>query len=102
MIIWTTYRSVPQNWLPPCRQAAETCIANSKPESAASKRFYKRTKINYAAKLLLTTTLTIQEVMYQTAFTNRSHFYRAFAKRYNQTPKEYRETNKQKDNSLSN
>ena len=40
--------------------------------------------------------------MYQTAFTNRSHFYRAFAKRYNQTPKEYRETNKQKDNSLSN
>lgn len=66
------------------------------------KDFIKEQKINYAAKLLLTTTLTIQEVMYQTAFTNRSHFYRAFAKRYNQTPKEYRETNKQKDNSLSN
>ena len=66
------------------------------------KDFIKEQKINYAAKLLLTTTLTIQEVMYQTAFTNRSHFYRAFAKRYNQTPKEYRETDKQKDNSLSN
>lgn len=66
------------------------------------KDFIKEQKIKYAAKLLLTTTLTIQEVMYQTAFTNRSHFYRAFAKRYNQTPKEYREANKQKDNSLSN
>lgn len=66
------------------------------------KDFIKEQKTNYAAKLLLTTTLTIQEVMYKTGFTNRSHFYREFSKHYNQTPKEYREVNKQKDNSLSN
>lgn len=65
------------------------------------KDFIKELRISHAAKLLLTTTLTIQEVMYRTAFTNRSHFYKEFAKRYNQTPKEYRETNKKKDNSLA-
>lgn len=65
------------------------------------KDFIKEQRMTYAAKLLLTTTLTIQEVMYKTAFTNRSHFYKEFAKRYNQTPREYREVNKQKDTSLS-
>ena len=65
------------------------------------KDFIREQRINYAAKLLLTTTLTIQEIMYRTAFTNRSHFYKEFAKRYNQTPKEYRETNKLKDDSLN-
>ena len=65
------------------------------------KDFIKEQRINYAAKLLLTTTLTIQEIMYRTAFTNRSHFYKEFGKRYNQTPKEYRESNKYKDDSLN-
>ena len=62
--------------------------------------FIKEQRIGHAAKLLLTTTLTIQEIMYRTAFTSRSHFYKEFTKHFNQTPKEYRETNKQKDNSL--
>lgn len=66
------------------------------------KDFIKEQKINFAAKLLITTTLTIQEVLYKTGFTNRSHFYREFSKRYSQTPGEYREANKQKDDSLSN
>lgn len=65
------------------------------------KDFIKEQRINHAAKLLLTTTLTIQEIMYRTAFTNRSHFYKEFAKRYRQTPREYRESNKQKDDSLA-
>lgn len=69
-------------------------------DQLSPKDFIKEQKIGYAAKQLLTTTLTIQEVMYRTGFTNRSHFYKEFAKRYNQTPKEYREANKQKDNSL--
>ena len=60
-------------------------------EQLPPKDFIKEQRINYAAKLLLTTTLTIQEVMYRTAFTNRSHFYKEFGKRYNQTPKEYRQ-----------
>ncbi|MDL2299929.1 response regulator, partial [Bacteroides sp. OttesenSCG-928-E20] len=56
--------------------------------------FIKEQRIRYAARLIVTTTLTIQEIMYKSGFTNHSHFYKAFAKRFNQTPKEYRETNK--------
>ena len=33
--------------------------------------------------------------MYRTAFLNRSHFYKEFAKHYQMTPKEYRENNRQ-------
>ncbi len=65
------------------------------------KDFIKEQRISHAAKLLLTTQLTIQEVMYRTAFINRSHFYKEFAKRYQQTPKEYRESNRlQEESSL--
>jgi ligand-binding sensor domain-containing protein/DNA-binding response OmpR family regulator/two-component sensor histidine kinase len=64
------------------------------------KDFIKERRMAYAAKLLRTTTLTIQEVMYKTGFTNRSHFYKEFAKRYNLAPKEYRKENKVKDQSL--
>ena len=56
------------------------------------KDFIKEQRITYAAKLILKTNLTIQEVMYSTGFTTRSHFYKEFTKRYNQSPKEYRES----------
>lgn len=56
------------------------------------KDFIKEQRITYAAKLILKTNLTIQEVMYNTGFTTRSHFYKEFTKRYNQSPKEYRES----------
>ncbi|MDR1631629.1 MAG: AraC family transcriptional regulator [Dysgonamonadaceae bacterium] len=36
--------------------------------------------------MLVTTNLTIQEIMYQTGFINRSHFYKEFAKRYGKSP----------------
>lgn len=62
--------------------------------------FIKDRRLHLAAKLLRTTTLTVQEIMYRTSFTNRSHFYREFAKRYNQAPREYREAHKEKDDSL--
>ncbi|KAA6304864.1 hypothetical protein EZS27_043485, partial [termite gut metagenome] len=64
------------------------------------KDFIKSHRILYASKLLLTTDLTIKEIMFNTGFTNRTHFYKEFAKQFNQTPKEYREANKLKDNSL--
>lgn len=60
----------------------------------------KEVRMTYAARLLVTTTLTIQEVMYRTGFGNRSHFHREFSKRYAKPPKEYRESNKLKDESL--
>ncbi|GHT71743.1 hybrid sensor histidine kinase/response regulator [Bacteroidia bacterium] len=66
------------------------------------KDFIKEQRIIYAARLLLTTTFTIQEIMYKTGFTNRSHFYKEFARYYNnQTPKDYRVSNKLKDDSIS-
>lgn len=43
-----------------------------------------------AADLLAKTKLTIDEVVFQSGFTNRSTFYRAFSKKYNCTPTEYR------------
>lgn len=55
------------------------------------KDFIKEQRITQAAKLILKTDLTIQEVMYRVGFTTRSHFYKEFTKRYNQSPKEYRE-----------
>ncbi len=56
------------------------------------KDFIKEQRITYAAQLILKTNLTIQEIMYSTGFTTRSHFYKEFTKRYNQSPKEYRES----------
>lgn len=64
------------------------------------KDFIKEQKIMEAARLLVTTSLTVQEVMYKTGFINRSHFYKEFSKRYNQTPKEYREANQKRDEML--
>lgn len=56
--------------------------------------FIKNYRINYASKLLVTTNLTVQEIMYKVGFHNRAHFYREFNKRLNQTPKEFRNLNK--------
>lgn len=67
---------------------------------SSPKDFIKEQRMKHAAKLLLTTTLSISEIMYRIAVSNRSHFYKEFAKRYELTPKEYRETHKQKDDSL--
>ena len=43
-----------------------------------------------ATDLLMKTKLTIDEIVFQSGFTNRSTFYRAFSKKYNCTPTEYR------------
>ena len=43
-----------------------------------------------AVDLLVKTKLTIDEIVFQSGFTNRSTFYRAFSKKYNCTPMDYR------------
>lgn len=43
-----------------------------------------------AADLLVKTKLNIDEIVFQSGFTNRSTFYRAFSKKHNCTPTEYR------------
>lgn len=52
--------------------------------------FIKDYRFTYASKLLITTSLTIQEIIYKVGITNKSYFYREFLKKYNMTPKEYR------------
>lgn len=61
-------------------------------ELLSPKDFIKEQRITYAEKLIIKTNLTIQEIMYSTGFTTRSHFYKEFMKRYNQSPKEYRQS----------
>ena len=56
--------------------------------------FIKDRRIAYATRLLLTTSLTIQEIIYQCGFSNRSHFYKEFDRRHGMTPKDYRMKNR--------
>lgn len=53
--------------------------------------FIRNIKLHYAAKLLRTTTLTVQEVMFDSGFNNKSWFYRKFADMYGMSPNEFRE-----------
>lgn len=62
--------------------------------------FIKNHRISFAAKLLQTTSYTVQEIIYRSGFTNRSHFYKEFDKRFHMTPKGYRNSTKCCDNSL--
>ena len=64
------------------------------------KEFIKSYKIEFAARQLDTTNLTIQEIIYSSGFNTRSQFYTEFRKHYGITPKEYREQRRVKDNSL--
>lgn len=66
-----------------------------------SPRDYAREwKMKKAVKLLLTTGMSVQEVMYECGFNNRAHFYKDFGKRYGMTPKEFRNQHRNPDSSL--
>ena len=58
------------------------------------KNLIKEKRMTFAARLLVTTSLTIEEIMYQSGFMNRSHFYKEFTKRMGMAPKDYRLHNK--------
>lgn len=47
-------------------------------------------RLNRAADLLVKSKLTIDEIVFRSGFTNRSSFYRVFAKKYGCTPTAYR------------
>lgn len=52
--------------------------------------FVRSIRLEKAARLLKTTSLTAQEIMYSVGFNNKSYFYREFGKKYGMSPKEYR------------
>ena len=52
--------------------------------------FMKRGKLHYAAKLLLTTYMTVGEVAYQSGFVDKKYFSKCFAKEYGDVPKKFK------------
>lgn len=52
--------------------------------------FVRSIRLEKAAHMLKTTSLTAQEIMYSVGFNNKSYFYREFGKKYGMSPKEYR------------
>ena len=60
--------------------------------------YIKFRRLDHAADLLLSTTLSIDMIIAKTGYNNRSFFFREFQKRYNCTPNEYRsKTNQEQD-----
>lgn len=52
--------------------------------------YIRSIRLKHAEKLLKTTNKTVLEIMYQCGFNNKAYFYREFAKKYHETPNEYR------------
>ena len=52
--------------------------------------FIRTIKLEHAAHLLKTTRMTVQEVMFNSGFNNKSYFYREFSGKYRMSPKEFR------------
>lgn len=57
--------------------------------------FIKNYRFIFAENLLVTTNLTIQEIMFKVGISNKSYFYREFLKKNGVTPKEFRNTKKE-------
>lgn len=53
--------------------------------------YIKSYRIAYAGRLLRTTTLSIKEIMYDSGFSSKGHFYSEFEKKYGMPPKQYRQ-----------
>lgn len=59
--------------------------------------YIKDCKLSYAAQLLVTTNMSVQEILYAIGNTNKSYFYKEFARKYQVTPKDYRNMNQKTD-----
>lgn len=59
-------------------------------ENTSLSELINNSRLIKATDLLIKTKLTIDEIVFQSGFTNRSSFYRIFSKKYNCTPTEYR------------
>ncbi|MCC8155051.1 MAG: response regulator [Tannerellaceae bacterium] len=53
--------------------------------------FIKDYRFSQAARLLVTTNLNVQEIIYKVGINNKSYFYREFQKKHGVTPREYRQ-----------
>ncbi|NDV60686.1 hybrid sensor histidine kinase/response regulator transcription factor [Bacteroides sp. 519] len=55
----------------------------------------KEFRLNIAERLLITTNLSVDEIIYKSGFANRGNFFKVFSKHFGMTPKKYREGKKQ-------
>ena len=51
----------------------------------------RESRLHIAKNLLKNTTLTIEEIVYKSGFSNRATFFRQFSQKCNCTPKEFRD-----------
>lgn len=54
----------------------------------------KEYRLNLAEKLLVTTNLSVDEILYKAGFANRGSFFKLFSQKYGMTPKNFREQKK--------
>ena len=52
--------------------------------------YIKNVRLEYAAKLLRTTKMTVSEIIYKSGFSNKSYFYREFKGGYGCSPNDFR------------
>ena len=52
----------------------------------------QRARLDYAARLLRETSITVEEVMLRVGYHNASHFYSSFKKQFGMSPRDYRLT----------
>ncbi|MGM9736659.1 MAG: response regulator [Candidatus Cryptobacteroides sp.] len=57
--------------------------------------YIKTLRLEKAAKLLVGTSQTVQQIMYECGFNTKTYFYREFDKKYGCTPKQYRDEAKE-------
>ncbi|GEP97527.1 hybrid sensor histidine kinase/response regulator [Chitinophaga cymbidii] len=57
----------------------------------APSEFIRHIRLQRAGVLLVSTQLTVSEIFYKTGFNNKSYFFKEFKKRYQCSPKEYRD-----------
>ena len=55
----------------------------------------RQEKLKVAENLLITTSLTMQDIIQEVGYENISYFYRIFKKKYAMTPQMYREKSQQ-------
>lgn len=64
------------------------------------KDYVRERKMEKVVKLLQTTNMSIQEIIFECGFNNRAHFYKDFSKRFGMTPKEFRNLANRQDGEL--
>ncbi len=62
--------------------------------------YIKEKRMEKVIRLLKTSDLSIQEIIYECGFNNRAHFYKDFGQLYGMTPKEFRQKQKTSEDTL--